>query len=130
MVRKATVQVILLTALVVGCAGAWTAVPATAEPKAPEKFTTLCAPCHGPAGRGDGPAAAALNPKPRNFTDGELMNTKTDAQLIKAIKEGGAAVGLSSFMPTWAGQLSDKEVMEIVTYIRSLAVPKYQPKKY
>jgi mono/diheme cytochrome c family protein len=58
------------------------------------------------------------------------MNTKTDAQLIKAIKEGGAAVGLSSFMPTWAGQLSDKEVMEIVTYIRSLAVPKYQPKKY
>ncbi len=129
MVRKATVQVILLTALVVGCAGAWTAVPATAEPKAPEKFTTLCAPCHGPAGRGDGPAAAALNPKPRNFTNGTYMNARTDVQLINVIKEGGAAVGLSSFMPTWAGQLSDEEVMETVAYIRLLAVPKYQPKK-
>jgi cytochrome c553 len=129
-VRKATIQVTLLTALVVGSAGAWTAASAAAELKAPEKFTILCAPCHGPAGRGDGPAAAALNPKPRNFTDGELMNAKTDVQLIKAIKEGGAAVGLSSFMPTWAGQLSDEEVMEIVTFIRSLAIPKYQLKKY
>ncbi|MDE2483969.1 MAG: cytochrome c [candidate division NC10 bacterium] len=126
--RKATIQVTLLTALVVGSAGAWTAASANTEAKAPEKFTTFCVPCHGPAGKGDGAAAAALNPKPRNFTDGELMNAKTDAQLIKAIKEGGAAVGLSSFMPTWAGQLSDEEIKEIVTYIRSLAIPKYQPK--
>ena len=123
------IQVILLTALVVSSAGAWTDGLAAVELKAPEKFTTFCVPCHGPVGKGDGLAAAALNPKPRNFTDGELMNVKTDAQLIKAIKEGGAAVGLSSFMPTWAGQLSDEEIKEIVTYIRSLAIPKYQPKR-
>ena len=123
------IQVILLTALVVSSAGAWTDGLAAAELKVPEKFTTFCVPCHGPTGKGDGLAAAALNPKPRNFTDGELMNVKTDAQLIKAIKEGGAAVGLSSFMPTWAGQLSDEEIKEIVTYIRSLAIPKYQPKR-
>ncbi len=129
MVSKATVHVMALTALIVSSTGAWAAGSANTEPKAPEKFTTFCVPCHGPAGKGDGPAAAALNPKPRNFTDGELMNAKTDAQLIKAIKEGGAAVGLSSFMPTWAGQLSDEEIKEIVTYIRSLAIPKYQPKR-
>lgn len=129
MVSKATVQKVVLTALVVSSTGAWAAASANTEPKAPEKFTTFCAPCHGSAGKGDGLAAAALNPKPRNFTDGELMNAKTDAQLIRAIKEGGAAVGLSSFMPTWAGQLSDEEIKEIVTFIRSLAIPTYQPKQ-
>jgi len=28
-----------------------------------------CAACHGVTGRGDGPAAAALNPKPRNYRE-------------------------------------------------------------
>ncbi|MEN8167668.1 MAG: c-type cytochrome, partial [Pseudomonadota bacterium] len=29
-----------------------------------------CGSCHGLTGRGDGPAAAALDPKPRSFTEG------------------------------------------------------------
>jgi cytochrome c553 len=129
MVRKATVQVILLAALVVGCAGAWTAVPATAEPKAPEKFTALCVPCHGPAGEGNGPAAAALNPKPRNFTNGMYMNARTDAQLINVIKNGGQSEKFSPMMIGFGGGLNDHEIKDVVAYIRSLAVPKYQPKK-
>jgi hypothetical protein len=32
-------------------------------------FTTVCSSCHGTDGKGDGPAATSLNPKPRNFTD-------------------------------------------------------------
>jgi mono/diheme cytochrome c family protein len=94
--------------------------------KAPGQFATLCAPCHGPAGGGDGPAAAAMNPKPRNFTDGKYMNAKSDAQLITVIKNGGAAERLSPFMIAFAGQLSDSELKEIIAYIRSLAVPKYE----
>ena len=129
MVRKATVQVILLTALVVGCAGAWTAVPATAELKAPEKFTTFCVPCHGPAGEGNGPAAAALNPKPRNFTDGKYMNVRTDAQVINVIKNGSASEKFSPLMIGFGNLLNDMEIKDIVAYIRSLAVPKYQPEK-
>lgn len=128
MVSQAVVRVMLLTALVVSSAWAWTAIPAAAELKAPEKFTTLCAPCHGPAGDGNGPAAAALNPKPRNFTDGTYMNAKTDAQLINVIKNGGAVEKLSPFMIAFGNQLNDKELKEIVAYIRSLAIPKYQPK--
>ena len=129
MVRKATVQVILLTALVVGSAGAWTAVPAAAEIKAPEKFTTLCTPCHGPAGEGNGPAAAAMNPKPRNFTDGKYMNARTDAQLINVIKNGGQSEKLSPMMIAFGNGLNDREIKDIVAYIRLLAAPKYQPKK-
>lgn len=128
MVSKAAVRVILLTALVVSAAGAWTAVPAAAEIKAPEKYTIFCAACHGPTGKGDGPAAAALNPKPRKFSDGTYMNGRTDAQLINVIKNGGQPEKLSPLMTAFGNVLSDKEIKGIVAYIRSLAVPKYQPK--
>ena len=37
-----------------------------------------CALCHGTEGKGDGPASAGLNPKPRNHTDGSYMNAQTD----------------------------------------------------
>lgn len=129
MVGKATVRVILLTALVVSSAGAWTAVPAAAEFKAPEKFTTFCVPCHGPAGEGNGPAAAALNPKPRNFTGGKYMNARTDAQLINVIKNGSASEKFSPQMIGFGNILNDMEIEDIVAYVRSLAVPKYQPEK-
>ena len=33
-------------------------------------FAQNCATCHGPEGKGDGPAGMALNPKPRNLVEG------------------------------------------------------------
>jgi mono/diheme cytochrome c family protein len=33
-------------------------------------YKTNCAICHGDQGKGDGPAGAALNPKPRNLVEG------------------------------------------------------------
>ena len=44
---------------------------ATATAEAREVYKSRCATCHGEAGKGDGPAGAALNPKPRNYTDKE-----------------------------------------------------------
>lgn len=129
MVRKATVRVILVAALVVGSAEAWTTVSAATEIKAPEKFTTFCVPCHGSAGKGDGLAAASLNPKPRNFWDGTYMNARTDAQLINVIKNGSAAEKFSPLMAGYGSMLNDKEIKDVVAFIRSVAVPKYQPKK-
>ena len=41
--------------------------------KGKELYTKNCAGCHGPAGKGDGPAAAALNPKPTDFTNKAYM---------------------------------------------------------
>lgn len=128
MVRKAIVRVILLAALV-SSAWTWAAVPAAAELKAPEKFTTFCVPCHGPAGKGDGLAAASLNPKPRNLTDGTYMNARTDAQLTNVIKNGSAAEKLSPQMVGYGSMLNDKEIKDIVAFIRAVAVPKYQPEK-
>ena len=90
-------------------------------------YDKICATCHGATGKGDGPAASVLPTKPRNHTDGEYMNTLTDDYLFKIIKEGGAAVGKAQFMPGWAAQIKDPEIWNIIAYIRSLAVPPYQP---
>lgn len=64
-----------------------------------EVFTQRCAPCHGANGRGDGAGAAALRPKPRDYTDGAWQKSVTDEQLRKTILQGGAAVGKSPMMP-------------------------------
>lgn len=58
-------------------------------------FTTRCAACHGQFGRGDGPGAAGLNPKPRNYADAAWQKATTDEEIEKAIVYGGAAVGKS-----------------------------------
>ncbi|MFO0722468.1 MAG: hypothetical protein U1E65_01715 [Myxococcota bacterium] len=61
-----------------------------------------CVPCHGTQGRGDGPAGAALNPHPRNFTDRAWQGTVTDAHIEKTILQGGPSVGKSPLMPPHA----------------------------
>lgn len=75
--------------------------PPTADgsAKAKEIFGQRCTPCHGPAGAGDGPASASLNPHPRNFTDKEWQKSVTDEHIEQIIKFGGAAVGKSPAMP-------------------------------
>ena len=66
-----------------------------------------CAACHGDTGAGDGAAAAALDPKPRNFADAAWQDKVDDAHLTKVILEGGTAVGLSPMMAP-NPQLKDK----------------------
>lgn len=46
--------------------------PASMEPN-PSLFLTLCSPCHGPAGRGDGPLAGQLEPAPPDWTIGARL---------------------------------------------------------
>lgn len=83
------------------------------------KFAALCTPCHGPEGRGDGPAGAALTPKARNFADADWQGKTDDARIAEVIKNGGASVGLSPLMPPWGPSLSDAETQQIVKLIRT-----------
>ena len=85
------------------------------------KYQQLCASCHGASGKGDGPAAKALNPKPRNHTDANYMKTISDEYIAKITKLGGVAVGKSPLMPPWGGVLSDADVQNLVAFMRSLA---------
>jgi len=61
-------------------------------------FQQRCATCHGPEGRGDGPGAQMLNPKPQNYHDKKWQASVTDDDMAKAIVYGGAAVGKSPRM--------------------------------
>lgn len=83
-------------------------------------YLQFCATCHGDAGKGDGPAAAALNPHPRNHTDAKYMSTRDDATLFKVIKEGGSSVGRSALMPAWGAAVQDPDIWNLVAYLRQL----------
>jgi mono/diheme cytochrome c family protein len=84
------------------------------------KYELLCAGCHGMSGKGDGPAAAGLNPKPADLSDRNYLSTLSDQYLFDVIKEGGPQVKKSPLMPAWRGALSDKEIASVISYLRSL----------
>jgi mono/diheme cytochrome c family protein len=102
---------------------------AAAQDKAEGKklYVTYCSGCHGESGIGDCPAAVSLPVKPANHSDGTVMNQIPDKTLSEIISKGGQAVGKSSFMPGWGSQLNDKQIRDIIAYIRSLATPPYTP---
>ncbi len=81
-------------------------------------FESYCVTCHGAEGKGDGVLAESLDVKPRDLSDPAFTATKTDDQLFKAIKEGGASVGLTENMTPFSGQLSDEEIRNVVAYLR------------
>ena len=94
-------------------------------------YKSYCSPCHGLKGDGRGPRARneLLQPPPRDHTNGFYMNMQPDVRFFKVIKFGGKANNLSHIMPQWKHILSDKQIFQILVFIRSLADPPYEPPK-
>lgn len=90
--------------------GAKQPAPGAAD-QAQKMFVTVCAMCHGADGTGNGPAAEALNPKPRNYTDPAWQASVTDDEIKKTILLGGQGVGKSASMP---GQPQLKDQPEVL----------------
>ena len=111
---------ILLATLVLCCALFFAAGPSRAadSAKGQEIYTTFCATCHGPTGLGDGIAAAALDPKPRDLSSAAILEGYTDEYLVNVITNGGAAVGKSPMMTAWAGIISPEDIDNVVAHIR------------
>ncbi len=84
-------------------------------------YLRQCAPCHGPSGGGDGPAAYLLYPKPRNFQKGQFRftstweGTPTDDDLFRTVSRGLPG----SAMPAW-GYLPEADRWALVHYVKSL----------
>lgn len=112
---------VLITALSFSAAALLAQPALAADADAGEtKFKQLCATCHGQAGQGDGPASAALNPKPQDLSSSEWQSSVDDDHIRTVIRDGGAAVGLSPMMTAFGHALSDEDLDNIVAYIRSL----------
>jgi mono/diheme cytochrome c family protein len=76
-------------------------------------FQENCVICHGKAGKGDGEAAAAMNPRPKSLAD-KAVQAQSDGELFWKISEGRDA------MPGWKS-LPEKERWSLVHYVRNLA---------
>lgn len=97
--------------------------------KGKEVYANMCVACHGPEGKGDGVAAQALDPKPRDLSNAEFTSSITNERLFEVISEGGASVGLSPLMAAWGGILSEAEIWDIIAYIRQdICKCKYEKK--
>jgi mono/diheme cytochrome c family protein len=124
-----TVLGLLLAVAVGGSAtrvGGQPAKPAEAHP-GKAVFLQYCATCHGEGGLGDGPGAEALPIKPPPFTDGRLMNPLPDEFLFKIVSEGAGSVGLAPQMPAFRPPLTDRQIEDVIGYVRTFASPPYQP---
>jgi mono/diheme cytochrome c family protein len=81
-------------------------------------FMQNCVVCHGPEGKGDGPGAAGLNPKPANFSEPQRRATPEDTQ-VRIVTNGGASAKLSPIMPAFNETLTPQQVRDVVTFIRA-----------
>jgi mono/diheme cytochrome c family protein len=60
-------------------------------------YAVNCASCHGPQGFGDGPAAVALNPKPRNYHEGYWKYGGGVARIVQTISTGSPGTAMAAF---------------------------------
>jgi len=65
--------------------------------KGKQLFAVNCASCHGIDGKGDGPAAAALNPKPRDYTSGYWRYGGGVDRIVQTITEGSPGTAMAAF---------------------------------
>lgn len=77
---------------------------------------TACKVCHGFGGDGLGIIFERLQPKPRNFTCYYTMEDISDGQIYWIIKNGSPGTPMPSF-----GALSDRQVWQLVLYVRQFA---------
>lgn len=89
-----------------------------------ELYDKWCAGCHGETGRGDGPAARYMLPRPRDFTPAiyQIRTTAsgqlpTDQDLMRILERGMPGTA----MPGWSSILSAQDRREVIAYLKSFS---------
>jgi len=96
--------------------------PGVQAQDAKQLYMKDCNMCHGPNGKGDGPAGKMLKPPPADFA--AVLKGQADADITKIIKEGGKSVGKSTAMPAFGKRLKDDQIQSLVKYIKGFAAAK------
>lgn len=91
-------------------------------------YSAKCVECHGRDGKGDGPAAAFVNPRPRDFTAGKFKFRSTesgsipkDEDLIRTIQNGLH----NTAMPEWNGLLRGDSLKAVLSFVKTFS-PRFQ----
>lgn len=79
-------------------------------------YMANCMACHGKQADGRGPAAAALDPRPTDFTSAAWWKGREDAAVKAAIEGGKPGTSMMAF-----GQLSPGDLDDLVTWLRAQA---------
>ena len=79
-------------------------------------YAQNCAPCHGEAGKGDGPSASGLSVPPAVLADPAVVSAKSLTELFDITKNGN----MQRMMPPWKDRLSDQEIWNAVAYAWTL----------
>ncbi len=80
-------------------------------------YKEYCAQCHGFTGKGDGPAASALEPKPAIHANMPFDKLPME-YLYTVINHGGVAVGKSANMPYWGLTIGQQGVADVIAYLK------------
>ena len=83
----------------------------------------FCRTCHGMDGKGLGSDINPENfrgPLPRNFTDKDWQEARTDGELFWILKNGSKGTAMASFIPL---VLTEEEAWKVITYVRSFGRP-------
>jgi caa(3)-type oxidase subunit IV len=80
-------------------------------------YNIVCATCHGQAGDGSGPAGAALDPPPADFTDPAFWAERDMERIVQVIESGAASVGGSPLMVAWGASFTDEQIQELADYV-------------
>jgi mono/diheme cytochrome c family protein len=81
-------------------------------------YREYCTQCHGPQGKGDGPGASGLEPKPAVHAELPLSDYPED-YLYNVIYYGGKSVGKSPNMPDWGLTIPTQDLADLIVYLRS-----------
>ena len=81
-------------------------------------YLRQCASCHGPSGKGDGSMALAGG-TPSNLTDETWDHGSSDGEIFVVIRDG-----VSSDMESYKDKLTEKQMWQLVNYIKSIGPKK------
>lgn len=81
-------------------------------------YKEYCSQCHGAEGKGDGPAASGLNPKPAIHANIAFDQLPMD-YLYNVINHGGRSVGKSPSMPYWSLTIGHQGVADVIAFLRT-----------
>ena len=87
--------------------------------KGKQVYDNNCTICHGVGGKGDGTLTKVYDMEPANHTDADSMNKISNEKMYYLISDGSTGAAL---MPGWSDILSNKEIKDVISYIRLLSV--------